>query len=160
MWLAAEMGRAARGDRFAYDVMIGSVEGAKDTGKHVVLVDSGPDGDLIQRLGLLDAMSFTPKGPPGVSLALASGGMVAMGADPKIAYIEQVSLPWNPDLTGIVAYAADATLFERVGRCLDRESLFDRLRGKVTRVGSCADLAAIPASERRILGEKPVREAA
>ncbi len=160
VWLAAEMGRAARGDRFAYDVLMGSVEGAKDTGKHVVLVDSGPDGDLIQRLGLLESMSFTPKGPPGVSLALASGGMVALGADPKIAYIEQVDLPWNPDLTGIVAYAADATLFERVGRCLDRESLFDRLNGKVTRVGSCADIAAIPAEERRILGEKPVRESA
>jgi hypothetical protein len=104
-------------------------------------------------------MSFAPKGAPGVSLALANGGMVDLGADPKVAYIEQVSLPWDPQLTGIIAYAADATLFERVGRCLDRDSLFDRLRGKVTRASSCVDLAAIPAAERQLLGERPLRSA-
>ena len=118
------------------------------------------EGDLIQRLGLLDAMSFTPRGLPGISLALASGGMVALGADPGVAYIEEISLPWDENLVGLVAYAADATLFERVGRCLDRDSLFDRLQGKVTRIGSCADIAAIPAEDRQVLGEKPAREAA
>ncbi len=159
-WLAAEMGRAARGDRFGYSVHMGSVDKVREQDKHVVLVDSGPEGRLIQKVGLLESMSFTPKSPPGVTLALASGGLVGLGADPKVAYIEQVALLWGTNKTGIVAYAADATLFERVGRCLDKESLFDRLRGKVTRVGTCADLAAIPAQERKLIGEKPVREAA
>jgi len=159
VWLAAEMGRAARGDRFAYDVQMGSLEKVRELDKHIVLVDSGPEGQLIQKVGLLESMSFTPTSPPGVTLALASGGLVGLGADPKVAYIEQVALPWGTNKTAIVAYAADATLFERVGRCLDKESLFDRLRGKVTRVGTCADLAAIPAKERQLIGEKPVREA-
>jgi hypothetical protein len=159
-WMAAEFGRVSRGDRFNYDVMIGGLERAKDQGKNIVLVESGPQGDLIQKLGLLGTMSFTPKGAPGVSLALAAGGMVALGADPKVAYIEQVVLPWNKERSGIVAYAADATLFERVGRCLDGASLFDRLRGKVTRVTSCVDVAAIPAQERQLLGEKPLRDQA
>lgn len=160
VWMAAEMGRAARGNRFAYDVHMGSVDKVKELDKHIVLVDSGPEGRLIQKVGLLDSMSFTPKSPPGVTLALASGGLVGLGADPNVAYIEQVALPWGTNRTAIVAYAEDATLFERVGRCLDKESLFDRLRGKVTRVGTCSDLAAIPAKERQLIGEKPVREAA
>jgi hypothetical protein len=159
LWLAAELGRVSRGDRFAYNAVVGSVEQVRGTGNHVILVDSGQEGSLIQKLGLLDTMSFTPKGAPGVSLALANGGTVELGADPKVAYIEQVTLPWDPELTGIIAYAADATLFERVGRCLDRESLFDRLRGKVTRASSCVDLAAIPAAERQLLGERPLRAA-
>ncbi len=159
LWLAAELGRVSRGDRFAYDVVVGSVDQVRGTGQHVILVDAGQEGQLIQNLGLMDSMSFTPKGAPGVSLALANGGMVDLGADPKVAYIEQVSLPWDPQLTGIIAYAADATLFERVGRCLDRDSLFDRLRGKVTRASSCVDLAAIPAAERQLLGERPLRSA-
>jgi len=159
LWLAAELGRVSRGDRFAYDVVVGSVEQVRGTGQHVILVDAGQEGQLIKKLGLADTMSFAPKGAPGVSLALANGGMVDLGADPKVAYIEQVSLPWDPQLTGIIAYAADATLFERVGRCLDRDSLFDRLRGKVTRASSCVDLAAIPAAERQLLGERPLRSA-
>lgn len=159
-WMAAEFGRVARGDRFNYDVLIGSLDRVKSQDKNIVLIDSGPQGDLIQKLGLLGTMSFTPKGTPGISLALAAGGMVALGADPKVAYIEQVVLPWNKQRSGIVAYAADATLFERVGRCLDGASLFDRLRGKVTRVASCVDVAAIPAQERQLLGEKPLREQA
>jgi hypothetical protein len=77
-----------------------------------------------------------------------------------VAYIEEVSLPWEGNRTAIVAYAADATLFERVGRCLDGSSLFDRLSGKVSRIASCVDLAAIPAEEREVLGKRPVREAA
>jgi hypothetical protein len=160
IWLAAEMGRATRGNRFAYTMHMGSVDKVRELDKNVVLVDSGPEGRLIQKVGLLDVMSFTPKSPLGVTLALASGGLVGLGADPSVAYIEQVVLPWGTNRTGIVAYAADATLFERVGRCLDKESLFDRLRGKVTRVGNCSDLAAIPATERQLIGEKPVREAA
>ena len=159
-WMAAEFGRVSRGDRFNYDVMIGDLERAKSENKNIVLVDSGPQGELIQKLGLLGTMSFTPKGAPGISLALAAGGMVALGADPNVAYIEQVVLPWNKERSGIVAYAADARLFERVGRCLDGASLFDRLRGKVTRVTSCVDVAAIPAQERQLLGEKPLREQA
>jgi hypothetical protein len=159
LWLAAELGRVSRGDRFAYDVVVGSVEQVRGSGQHVILVDAGQEGSLIKKLGLMDSMSFTPKGAPGVSLALASGGLVELGADPKVAYIEQITLPWDPELTGIIAYAADATLFERVGRCLDRESLFDRLRGKVTRISSCVDLAAIPAAERQLLGERPLRSA-
>ena len=159
LWLAAELGRVSRGDRFAYDTVVGSIEQVKGTGKHVILVDSGEQGSLIQQLGLMEAMSFSPQGAPGVSLALANGSTVDLGADPKVAYIEQVSLPWDDQLTGIVAYAADAALFERVGRCLDRSSLFDRLRGKVTRASSCVDLAAIPAAERQVLGERPVTAA-
>ena len=159
LWLAAELGRVSRGDRFAYEVVVGSVDQVRGTGQHVILVDAGQEGQLIQKLGLAESMSFAPKGAPGVSLALANGGMVDLGADPKVAYIEQVSLPWDPQLTGIIAYAADATLFERVGRCLDRDSLFDRLRGKVTRASSCVDLAAIPAAERQLLGERPLRSA-
>ena len=104
--------------------------------------------------------SFTPKGTPGVSLALASGGMVALGADPRVAYFEQMILPWNKDRAAIVAYAAEPILFERVGRCLNGSPLFDRLTGRVTRVASCTDLAAIPVEEARVLGERPVREAA
>jgi len=159
-WMAAELGRVGRGDRFAYEVKIGSLDTVKGEDRDVVLIDSGPDGKLIQKLGLLDTMSFTPKGTPGVSLALASGGMLALGADPKVAYIEQVILPWNEGRTGLVAYAFDATLFERVGRCLDGTSLFDSFRGKVSRVASCADVKAIPAAERKLLGAKPIRESA
>ena len=159
-WLAAELGRVSRGDRFAYDVKLGALERVQSEDKDIVLVDSGPDGSLIQQLGLLGTMSFTPKGPPGVSLALASGGMVALGADKKVAYIEQVVLPWNKARTGLIAYAPNATVFERVGRCLEGASLFDRLRGKVTRIASCVDVAAIPAQDRQLIGEKPVRESA
>lgn len=159
-WLAAELGRVARGDRFGYDVKVGAISRERHGDKDLVIVDSGPEGSLIKKLGLLDKMSFTPKAPAGVGLALASGGMVALGADPKVAYIEEVSLPWEGNRTAIVAYAADATLFERVGRCLDGNSLFDRLSGKVSRIASCVDLAAIPAAEREVLGKRPVREAA
>jgi hypothetical protein len=159
-WLAAELGRVSRGDRFAYGLHMGAVGAATAKDRDLIVVDSGPSGDLIQQVGLLDKMSFTPKGPPGISLALASGGLLALGADPKVAYFEQMALPWDAARSAIVAYAADATLFERVGRCLDGDSLFDRLRGRVSRVASCADLAAIPAGERKLLGEKPVREQA
>ena len=86
--------------------------------------------------------------------------MVAMGADPRVAYFEQMILPWNKDRTAIVAYAPEPTLFERVGRCLNGSPLFDRLTGRVTRVASCTDLAAVPVDEARVLGERPVREAA
>ena len=154
------MGRVARGDRFAYDVKVGSINRAEDGDRDLVIIDSGPEGSLIKKLGLLDKMSFTPKAPAGVGLALASGGMVALGADPKVAYIEEMALPWEGERTAIVAYAADATLFERVGRCLDGNSLFDRLQGKVSRIASCVDLAAIPADEREVIGKRPVREAA
>lgn len=159
-WLAAEFGRVGRGDRFAYDVKMGSLEKVKDEDRDVVLIDSGKDGDLIQKLGLLDKMSFTPKAAPGIGIALAGGGMIALGADPNVAYIEQVSLPWNERRVGLVAYARDATLFERVGRCLDGDSLFDSFRGKLSRIASCADVAEIPAQERRLLGAKPMRESA
>jgi hypothetical protein len=158
VWLAAELGRAARGDRFAYEVKVGGISGERDGSKDLVVIDSGPEGSLIKKLGLLDKMSFTPKAPAGIGLALASGGMVALGADPKVAYIEELAL--SNERTAIVAYAADATLFERVGRCLDGGSLFDRLQGKVSRIASCADLATIPPEARQILGHRPVREAA
>jgi hypothetical protein len=159
-WLAAEFGRVTRGDRFAYGVRLGSFDRTKDAGKDLIVVESGPNGDLIKEIGLLDKMSFTPTGGPGVSLALASGGLVALGADPKVAYIEEMNLPWEEPRTAIVAYAADASLFERVGRCLSGSSLFDRLRGRVTRVASCVDLAVIPADERRMMGSRPIRESA
>jgi len=159
-WLAAELGSVSRGDRFAYGTRMGPVDRVRDANRDLIVVDSGPEGRLIQELGLLDEMSFTPKGPPGISVALASGGLLALGADPKVAYLEQMALPGSTNRTAVVAYAADATLFERVGRCLDGDSLFDRLRGRVTRIASCADVAAIPAGERAVLGEKPVREQA
>ncbi|GEM_PF-2002672 len=159
-WLAAELGRVSRGDRFGYEVKVGAINRDKDGDRDLVIIDSGPEGSLIKKLGLLDKMSFTPKAPAGVGLALASGGMVALGADPKVAYVEEMALPWEGNRTAIVAYAADATLFERVGRCLDGNSLFDRLAGKVSRIASCVDLAAIPAEDREILGKRPVREAA
>ncbi|MCO4768502.1 MAG: cellulose biosynthesis cyclic di-GMP-binding regulatory protein BcsB [Deltaproteobacteria bacterium] len=159
-WLSAELGRVARGDRFAYDVRVGALTREATEGRDIIVVDSGPQGALIQKMGLLDSMSFTPKGAPGVSLALASGGMVALGADPRVAYFEEMILPWNKDRAAIVAYAAEPTLFERVGRCLNGSPLFDRLTGRVTRVASCTDLAAIPVEEARVIGERPVREAA
>lgn len=159
-WLAAEFGRVSRGDRFGYGVRVGSFEKARDGQKNVLVVEAGPEGSLIKSLGLLDRMSFTPKGAPGVSLALASGGLIALGADPKVAYIEQMALPWDATKTAVVAYAADATLFTRVGRCLSGQSLFDRLRGRVTRVASCADLAVIPSEQRRLLGQRPMKDAA
>ena len=159
-WLAAEFGRVTRGDRFAYGLKMGSFDRTKDAGKDLIVVESGPDGALIKKLGLLDKMSFTPKGAPGVSVALASGGLVALGADPKVAYIEEMNLPWEEPRTAIVAYAADATLFERVGRCLSGASLFDRLRGRVTRVASCVDLAVIPGEARRVMGSRPMRQGA
>lgn len=159
-WLAAEFGRVSRGDRFGYGVRVGSFDKGRDGAKDLLVVEAGAEGGLIKSLGLLDGMSFTPKGAPGVSLALASGGLVALGADPKVAYLEQMALPWDEKRTAIVAYAADATLFGRVGRCLSGQSLFDRLRGRVTRIASCADLAVIPSEQRRLLGQRPMREAA
>ncbi len=159
-WMSAELGRVARGDRFAYDVMVGALTKEAAEGRDIIVVDSGPQGALIKEMGLLDSMSFTPKGAPGVNLALASGGMVALGADPRVAYFEEMVLPWNKDRAAIVAYAAEPTLFERVGRCLNGSPLFDRLTGRVTRVASCTDLAAIPVEEARVIGERPVREAA
>ena len=159
-WLAAELGRVARGNRFAYEVTVGPIKKEDTEGRDMIVIDSGPQGSLIQKMGLLDSMSFSPKGTPGVSLALASGGMVALGADPRVAYFEEMILPWNKDRGALVAYAAEPTLFERVGRCLNGSPLFDRLTGRVTRVASCTDLAAIPTSEARVIGERPVREAA
>lgn len=159
-WLAAELGRVARGDRFAYQVHLGAITKETGEGRDLIVVDSGDQGALIQKMGLLDKMSFTPKGSPGVNVALANGGMVGLGADPKVAYFEEMILPWNSDRAAIVAYAAEPTLFERVGRCLNGSPLFDRLTGRVTRVASCTDLAAVPISEARVIGERPVREAA
>jgi hypothetical protein len=159
-WLSAELGRVARGDRFAYDVRVGALTREATEGRDIIVIDSGPQGALIQKMGLLDSMSFTPRGTPGVSLALASGGMVALGADPRVAYFEEMILPWNKDRAALVAYAAEPKLFERVGRCLNGSPLFDRLKGRVTRVASCTDLAAIPVEEARVIGERPVREAA
>ena len=159
-WLAAELGRVARGNRFAYELTVGPITKEQTEGRDMIVIDSGPEGSLIQKMGLLDSMSFSPKGAPGVSLALASGGMVALGADPRVAYFEEMILPWNKDRGALVAYAAEPTLFERVGRCLNGSPLFDRLSGRVTRVASCTDLAAVPTSEARVIGERPVREAA
>ena len=65
-----------------------------------------------------------------MATTLASGGMVALGADPRVAYFEEMILPWNKDRAALVAYAAEPKLFERVGRCLNGSPLFDRLKGR------------------------------
>jgi len=159
VWLAAELGRVARGDRFAYEVHIGPLTMEATAGRDLIVVDSGPQGTLIQSMGLLDSMSFTPKGAPGVRLALANGGAVALGADPRVAYFEQMMLPWNEERSALVAYAPEPALFERVGSCLDGPPIFDRLTGRVTQVASCTDLAVVPVEEARITGEQSVKGA-
>ncbi len=158
LWLAAELGRVARGDRFGFGVRLGGIDQAKDEDLDLVVVDSGSEASILKSLGLLESMSFTVSKPLGVQLALASGNDVAIGADPSVSYIEQVQLPWNPQRSALVAYATDPTLFQRVGPCLDGGALIDRLQGRVTRVASCTDLAVIPLAEAREIGEQPARE--
>ncbi len=160
IWLAAEFGRVSRGDRFAYGVQRGAVNPEKVSGQHLVVVESGPDADVIKNSGLLPSMSFTIKKSPFIGLALADGGEVVMGAEDGVAYLEEMVLPWDEDHAALVVFAADGELFERVGPCLEAGPLFDRLEGKVTRVASCLDLAIVPAEQVKILGEQPAREAA
>jgi hypothetical protein len=104
-------------------------------------------------------MSFTIKKSIFVGLALADGGEVVMGVDDRVAYLEEMVLPWNEKRAALVAYAADGAVFQRVGPCLAAGPLFDRLEGKVTRVASCLDLAIVPAEVVEVLGEQPAREA-
>jgi len=159
VWLAAELGRVARGDRFAYSVRLGGLENAEELESwELVVVDSGSEAKVLTELGLLEMMSFTVNKPVGVGLALASGGELALGADTEVSYIEAVRLPW--DRTALVAYAVDPRLFERVGPCLEGAPLFDRLRGRVTRIASCTDLAVIPAEDLKAIGEQPARTSA
>ncbi len=160
VWIAAELGRVARGDRFAYDVRLGDVDPKVDGEKDIVVVDTGAQAKVIEQLGLLEDMSFTVRKPVGVGMALASGGEVALGADPDVSYIEEMRLPWNRDRAALVAYAVDPTLFQRVGPCLDGSPLFDRLEGRVARIASCSDLAVIPVEEIEMLGQRPVRDSA
>ena len=160
IWLAAEFGRVSRGDRFAYGVQKGPVRAEKVSGLHLVVVESGRDAEVIKSSGLLPSMSFSIKKSPFVGLALADGGGVVMGADARVAYLEEMVLPWDENRAALVAFAADGALFERVGPCLETGPLFDRLAGKVTQVASCLDLAIVPAEQVKILGEQPAREAA
>ena len=159
LWLAAEFGRVARGDRFGYGVQRGAVNPDKVQDLHLVVIESGKDADVIKNSGLLPSMSFTIKKSPFVGLALADGGEVVMGADDRVAYLEEMVLPWNENRAALVAYAADGEVFKRVGPCLEAGPLFDRLEGKVTRVASCLDLAIVPAEVVEVLGEQPAREA-
>jgi len=159
VWLAAELGRVARGDRFAYSVRLGGLDDPDELERwELVVVDSGSEAKVLTELDLLEMMSFTVNKPVGVGLALASGGELALGADTEVSYIEAVRLPW--DRTALVAYAVDPRLFERVGPCLDGAPLFERLRGRVTRIASCTDLAVIPAEDLRAIGEQPARTTA
>ncbi len=160
VWIAAELGRVARGDRFAYEVRLGDVDPKVDGEKDLVVVDTGSQAAVIEQLGLLEEMSFTVRKPVGIGMALASGGEVALGADPDVSYIEEMRLPWNRDRAALVAYAVDPTLFQRVGPCLDGGPLFDRLDGRVVRIASCSDLAVIPVEEIELLGQRPVRDSA
>ncbi len=159
IWLAAEFGRVARGDRFAYGVQRGAVNPDKVQDLHLVVVESGDDANVIKNSGLLPSMSFTIKKSIFVGLALADGGEVVMGVDDRVAYLEEMVLPWNEKRAALVAYAADGAVFQRVGPCLAAGPLFDRLEGKVTRVASCLDLAIVPAEVVEVLGEQPAREA-
>ncbi len=160
VWLAAEFGRVSRGDRFAYGVHRGPVRAEKVADLHLVVVESGRDAEVIKSSGLLPSMSFSIKKSPFVGLALADGGGVVMGADERVAYLEEMVLPWDENRAALVAFAADGALFERVGPCLEAGPLFDRLEGKVTQVASCLDLAIVPAEQVKTLGEQPAREAA
>ncbi len=160
LWLAAELGRVTRGDRFAYEVTLGEVDKAKHQDRHLVVVDMGSEASVLRRAGLLSSMSFSRENPGFVRVALAGGGAVALGADPAVAYIESFAVPWAKDRAALVAYAVDAELFERVGPCLHYTPLFERLAGKVTRISSCEDLAAVAADEVKYVGERPVRDAA
>ncbi|MFH1463161.1 MAG: cellulose biosynthesis cyclic di-GMP-binding regulatory protein BcsB [Pseudomonadota bacterium] len=159
LWLAAELGRVARGDRFAYQLRLGVGDQDSLHDKYLVVVDSGPQAELLRKAGLLGAMSFSRERAGLVRVAVA-GGAVALGADPAVAYFESFALPWSADRAALVAYAMDASLFERVGPCLHQTPLFDRLGGRLTRVASCDDLAAVAAAQAHLAGEKPVRVSA
>jgi hypothetical protein len=160
LWLAAELGRVTRGDRYAYQVVKGAVDKDQHKDFHLVVVDSGPDAGLLRKAGLLSSMSFSREQDGFVRVALAGGGAVALGADPAVAYFESFAVPWAKERAALVVYAVSADLFERVGPCLHYTPLFERLSGKVTRVSSCADLAAVASDEIRYVGERPIREAA
>ena len=160
LWLAAELGRVTRGDRFAYQVTMGEVNKAEHQDFHLVVVDAGPEASVLRKAGLLSSMSFSRERPGFVRVALAGGGAVALGADPAVAYIESFAVPWAKDRAALVAYAVESELFERVGPCLHYTPLFERLAGKVTRISSCSDLAAVAADEVRYVGQRPVRDAA
>jgi hypothetical protein len=160
LWVAAELGRVTRGDRFAYQVLMGTVDKDEHGDFHLVVVDSGPEASVLRQAGLLSSMSFSRENPGFVRVALAAGGAVALGADASVAYFESFAVPWAKERAALVIYAVESGLFERVGPCLDNTPLFERLAGKVTRVSSCADLAAVAADEVRYVGDRPIREAA
>ncbi len=160
LWLAAELGRVSRGDRFAYQVTLGEVDKDKHQDLHLVVVDMGPEASVLRKAGLLSSMSFSREQAGFVRVALAGGGAVALGADPAVAYIESFAVPWAKDRAALVAYAVESELFERVGPCLHYTPLFERLAGKVTRISSCEDLAAVAADEVAYVGQRPVRDAA
>ncbi len=160
-WFAAELGRVARGDRFAYQVSLGSDDAIKSGGEDLIVIDSGPEGRLLEDVGLLYKMSFAPKDGHGLKVAFASGGAVALGASPTTAYIEELVVPGPPrDRTAVVAYAVEPELFTRVGQCVAGGSLLENLHGRVARIASCADIASIATVDRKILGRKPITQAA
>jgi hypothetical protein len=155
-WLTAELGRVARGNRFAYDVHTGAPlpEGGK--GKDIVVIDTAPGAPLITSLELYDEMWFLLDGAEGVEVNLASKGAVSFAPDPQVAFIEQLQLPWQPGRSGLVIYAPDIELFERVGPCPARPPLFDQLGGRVTRIASCDDVVQVPETEDLVVGEDPL----
>jgi hypothetical protein len=157
LWFAAEFGRVARGDRFHYAVSLGGpVDATK--GEHLVVLDSSPDGALLRETSLLDKLAFRPMPPKWAKVDFAPGGAVELAARSDVAYIQEVALA-GPPRVALVAWAAKPELFQRVGKCAE-SGLFERLRGQLARVGSCEDIATISSLERKVIGRKPIAQAA
>ncbi len=155
-WLTAELGRVARGNRYAYDIHTGAPLPAGVRGKDIVVIDTAPGAPLISSLELYEHMWFLLEGSDGVEVNLASKGAVSFSPDPQVAFIEQMPLPWRPGGSALVIYAPEIELFERVGPCPSRPPLFDQLGGRVTRIASCDDVVQVPETEDLIVGDDPL----
>jgi len=155
-WVAAELGRVARGNRFAYGLRLGGLRGDEDRDRDLVVIDTAPPGKLIQALGLFDRMWFAHGDGDEVAVSLASRGKVAWVPDAGVAFLEQLALPWREERGGLVIFAPSADLFERVGPCGTAPPLFERLGGRVTRIAACDDVVQVPLTEDLIQGRRPV----
>ncbi len=152
-WLAAELGRVARGNRFAFQVHTGSPLPETLQGLDIVVIDTTEGAPLVRSLELYEDMWFLHQGDDDVSVTLASQGAVAFTPDPQVAFVEQMPLPWRPYRTALVIYAPDIELFQRVGPCPGRAPLFDQLGGRVTRIASCTDVVQVPVGEELVVGD-------
>jgi len=155
-WLAAELGRVAKGNRFAYQVHTGAPLPESLRGMDIVVADTTEGAPLIRALDLHQDMWFMHKGNDGVSVSLASRGIVSFSPDPQVSFVEQLPLPWRNDRSALVIYAPDIELFQRVGPCAGRAPLFEQLGGRVTRIASCSDVVQVPETEDLVFGDQPV----